>query len=65
MSTETREPLTQEESDKRAVFEHAFKNATLDPEVAKRVRERANAVRASLPLTDIAVELIREIRDAE
>lgn len=64
MSADTRK-LTQEEADNRAVLEHAFKGAPLDPEVAKRVHERAEAVRAKLPLTNIAVELIREARDEE
>jgi hypothetical protein len=65
MSTETRKPQTQEEADRQAVLEHAFKGAPLDPEVAKRVHERAAAVRAKLRLTDIAVDLIREIRNEE
>jgi hypothetical protein len=60
MSIETR---TQEEADKQAVLEHAFKKAPLDPEVARRVHERAEAIRAKLPLTNIAVDLIRDIRE--
>ena len=62
MSIETRQP-TQEEADNRAMLDHAFKGAALDPEVAKRVHERAQAVRAKLPLTNVAVDLIREIRE--
>jgi hypothetical protein len=60
MSIESR---TQEEADRQAVLEHAFKKAPLDPEVVKRVRERAEAIRAKLPLTNVAVDLIREIRE--
>jgi hypothetical protein len=62
MSIETRQ-RTQEEADRQAVLEHAFKKVPLDPEVAKRVHERAEAIRAKLPLTNIAVDLIREIRE--
>ena len=65
MSIETPKPLTQEEADRQAVLAHAFKGAPLDPEVAKRVHERAEAVRAKLPLTNIAVDLLREARDEE
>ena len=63
MSTDTRKPLTGEAADQRAVLDHAFKGKPLDPEVAKRVHERAEAVRKLLPETNIAVDLIRESRD--
>lgn len=62
MSIETGQ-RTQEEADRQAVLEHAFKKAPLDPEVAKRAHERAEAIRAKLPLTNIALDLIREIRE--
>ena len=63
MSTDTRKPPTEEAADQRAVLDHAFKGKPLDPEVAKRVHERAEAVRKLLPETNIAVDLIRESRD--
>ena len=63
MSTSTRKPLTQEAADLRAVLDHAFNGKPLDPEAAKRVHERAEAVRKLLPETNIAVDLIRECRD--
>lgn len=55
--------LTEEEADNLAMLEHAFKKAPLDPSVARRVHERAEAVRAKLPVTNVAVDLIREIRE--
>lgn len=65
MSTETRKPQTQEEADSQAVLAHAFKGAPLDPEVAKCVHERAQAIRARLPIRNVALDLLREIRDEE
>ena len=65
MSTEISKPPTLEESDHRAMLDHAFKGKPLDPDVSKRVHERAQAVRAKLPLTNVAVDLIRESRDEE
>jgi len=64
MSTEA--SLTQEESDLQAALEHAVKGIPLDPEVHRRIKERADAVRKELKRrgkTNVAVELIREIRD--
>ena len=65
MSIETRKPQTQEEADRHAVFQHAFKGAPLDPEVAKRVHDRAQAIRARLPIRNVGLDLLREIRDEE
>lgn len=62
MSIETPK-LTEEEADNLAMLEHAFKKVPLDPEIAKRVHERGEAVRADLPVTNIAVDLIRDVRD--
>ena len=63
MNTNSRTPPTEEVADQRAVLDHAFHGKPLDPEVAKRVHERAEAVRKLLPETNIAVDLIRESRD--
>ena len=65
MSIDTTKPPTQEEADHRHMLDHAFKGKPLDPEVSKRVQARADAIRAKLPLTNIAVDLIRELRDEE
>ena len=63
MSTDTRKRPTDEVADQRAVLDHAFHGKPLDPAVARRVHERAEAVRKLLPETNIAVDLIRESRD--
>lgn len=66
MSTDTRKPLTQEEADHRHVIEHAFKGKPLDPEVARRVHERAEKVREDMQARGVtvdAVELIRQSRE--
>lgn len=64
MSTDARHTTqTESAADVKAVIDHAFHGKPLDPEVARRVHERAEAVRKKLPVTDIAVELIRELRD--
>jgi hypothetical protein len=63
MSTNTRKPPSEEVADQRALLDHAFHGKPLDPDVAKRVHERAEAVRKLLPETNIAVDLIRESRD--
>ena len=65
MSIETQKSLTQEEADHQHMLDHAFKGKPLDPEVSKRVHERAEHVRTKLPMTNIGVNLIREIRDEE
>jgi hypothetical protein len=66
MATETTKPLTQEESDHRAMLDHAFKGKTAEPEVVQRVRERADRIREELRAKGMrinAVDLIRESRD--
>lgn len=66
MSTDTRKPLTQEEADSRHMIKHAFKGKPLDPEVARRVHERAEKVRQDMRAMGVkigAVELIRESRE--
>ena len=66
MSIDTPKSLTQEEADHRHVMEHAFKGAPLDPEVTRRVRERAEKIRERLskgPETNFALDLLHESRD--
>lgn len=65
-SIDTTKPLTQEESDHREMLEHAFKGKSLDPEVAKRVHERADQMRANMRKRGVnidAVQLIRQSRE--
>jgi hypothetical protein len=63
MSTQTKSAPTEAAADLKAMINHAFHGKPLDPDVAKRVEDRAEAIRQKLPLTNIAVELIRESRD--
>jgi hypothetical protein len=42
--TKTTSPDPQEQADEAAVLRHAFHGEPLDPEVARRVRERAERV---------------------
>ncbi len=66
MSMDTTKPLTQEESDHRAMLDHAFKGKTAEPDVVQRVRERADRIREELRAKGVrinALDLIRESRD--
>lgn len=66
MSTDTSTPPNLEEADSKAVLAHAFKGKPLDPEVEKRVHERAEKVRAELRqrgVTNFTADLLRECRD--
>jgi hypothetical protein len=66
MSTDTRTPLTPEEADHQAMIDHALKGKPLDPEVSRRVRERADRIREQLKARGVtinAVDLIRESRE--
>ena len=66
MSIDTRNPPTQEQADLKHMIAHAFRGAPLDPEVAKRVHERAEKVREEIRASGMrmnAVDLIREARE--
>ena len=66
MSIDSGKPLTLEEADHQVMIDHAFKGTPVDPEVRKRVHERADRVREKLRakgMTDVAVDLIRAYRD--
>jgi hypothetical protein len=66
MSIDIRKRPTQESADTRAVLDHVFKGAPVDPEVSKRVRARAENVREEMRkkgVTNFAVDLLREARD--
>jgi hypothetical protein len=56
-------------ADLDAVLEHAYAGTPVEPELARRVRERSEAVQKKLREKygelNIAVDLIREIRDEE
>lgn len=57
----------QELADSEAVVRAIYENRPVDPEVSRRVEERANQIRVAIAkrgVTNIAVELIRELRDA-
>jgi hypothetical protein len=61
------DPPTSEEA--QAVIAHAMTGKPLHPEIARRVRERSEpateALRQRYGTLDIAVNLIREVRDQE
>jgi hypothetical protein len=58
---------TLREADEQAVWDQVITGKPLDPEVAARVRERGErvteAIRRKFGTVDIAVPLLREIRD--
>ena len=58
---------SQQESDAQAVIQHATTRKPLDPEVRRRVRERADQIterlRQQYGERNLAVDLIRSIRD--
>ena len=59
----------EEAADTQAVLAHAFEGKPLDPEVRRRVRERAEKITEQLRQQygemNIAVDLVRETRDEE
>ena len=61
MSTETSKSEVQ--ADLEFVMAAAIAGRPVDPDVATRVHIRADEIRKRLPVTNIAVELIREARD--
>ena len=69
MSTHTKEvgfTPAETTADLQAVLNALYSDKPLDPEVARRVDERAEKVREELRLqgvTDVAVELLRESRN--
>ena len=58
-----------EQADHEEVARAAAEGRLVDPEVARRVRERANKMREEILRThgvqDIGVDIIRQIRDSE
>ena len=56
-------------ADLEAVLRHAFAGTAVEPELARRVRERSELVQEELRRKygelNVAVDLIREIRDDE
>lgn len=56
-------------ADGQAVIDHLMTGQPLDPEVARRVRERSERateeLRRKFGVREIAVDLIREIRDEQ
>jgi hypothetical protein len=66
MHTTLEDPILREQ-DARAVLEHALHGKALDPEIARRVRERSllatEETRRRLGTVNVAVELVRQSRD--
>ena len=54
------------DDDAQAVLNHVIAGTEIDPELARRVRDRADAIRRQILAThgvqDIGVQLIRELR---
>jgi hypothetical protein len=69
MKTKEDPLISDEGADAQAVIEHALTGKPLDPEIARRVRERSEhateALRRKYGTLNIAVDLIREVRDQE
>jgi hypothetical protein len=69
MSNQPNGTPPEEVADARAVIEHALSGKPLDPEIARRLRERGDRIREEVyrqhGLLDIGVPAIRELRDAE
>jgi len=61
--------ISDQDADAQAVIEHAMTGKPLDPEIARRVRTRSERATDSLRrkhgTLNIAVDLIREVRDQE
>ncbi|MBY0527063.1 MAG: hypothetical protein K2R98_26955 [Gemmataceae bacterium] len=69
MPTKENALTTVEAADAQAVIEHAMTGKLLDPETAQRVRERSErateTLRKNRGTLNIAVDLVREVRDQE
>ena len=65
----TTENITEQQADEEAVNEHVLTGKSLDPEVYRRVRARAEKISAELRRKygdmNISADLIREVRDEE
>ena len=61
--------IAAETAEAQAVIEHAITGKPLDPEIARRVRERSERateqLRKQFGTLNIAVDLIREVRSQE
>jgi len=68
MKTEETKISASADSDAQAVLDHVLAGTTIEPELARRVRDRAEDIRqqilASRGVQDIGVELIRQLRGA-
>ena len=68
MNITLEDPILREQ-DARAVLEHALQGRTLDPEIARRVRERSlratEETRRRFGTVQVAVELVRQARNEE
>jgi hypothetical protein len=66
MKTKDHADIGSPAADAQAVLDHVVSGTPVEPQLAKRVRERAEAIRRQILAThgvqDIGVELIRELR---
>jgi hypothetical protein len=64
----TTETINEQQADEEAVNEHILAGTALDPEVYRRVRDRAEKVTAELRRKygemNISADLVRAVRDA-
>ena len=70
MKTSEKHPIPSEElADMQAVADAAAAGQPVDPEVARRVRERSERVRQEIfdrhGVVNVGADIIREMRDAE
>jgi hypothetical protein len=54
---------TQELADEQAVLRHALQGVPLDPEVARRIEEQADAITERIRRTHGEVDVVQLIRD--
>ena len=66
MKTKQMADMGSPEADAQAVLDHVVSGTPVDPQLGRRIRERAEAIRrqilANQGVQDIGVELIRELR---
>ncbi len=69
MKTKEEPLICDEAADAKAVIEHAMTGKPLDAEIARRVRARSERateeLRRKYGTRDLAVDLIREVREGE
>ena len=66
MSTAEKTPAVDPQvlSDREAVYRHAFEGALLDPQIAKRARERTQAITERVRREHGMVDVVQLVRDS-